>query len=53
MWPNMMVDTSSDLMQDFQRSFANDIINRKGKKGKQRKNWENQNAVWQGKRRFG
>lgn len=28
------------------------IVKKKGKKGKLRKDWENNNSIWQGKRRF-
>lgn len=28
-----------------------DSVYKKGKKGKERKSWENKNSIWQGKRR--
>lgn len=43
---------SYESTQDRQKYNAEDIAKRRGKKGKERKNWQNNNPIWQGKRRF-
>jgi hypothetical protein len=43
---------SYESTQDKQRENAVEISKRKGKKGKERKCWENQNTIWQDKKRY-
>ena len=57
--PDMMCSYESygfmytyESTQDRQIEYAKEISKRRGKKGKERKNWQNNNTIWQGKRRF-
>lgn len=43
---------SYESSQERAKENAEEISKRKGKKGKERKNWENQNNIWQGKKRY-
>lgn len=42
----------NESLTDRQEANRQYVINHKGKKGKERKNWENKNSVWQGQKRF-
>jgi hypothetical protein len=52
MWPEYYGGIFHESTQERQETRAQDIANHKGKKGKERKNWENRNTIWQGKKRF-
>lgn len=52
MWPNDFYFRFRESAQSKQRYSAETVSDWRGKKGKKRRNWENQNTIWQEKRRF-
>ena len=46
------IDIFKESADEKARNNCMGIVKKKGKKGKLRKDWENNNSIWQGKRRF-
>lgn len=46
------IDIFKESADEKARNNCIGIVKKKGKKGKLRKDWENNNSIWQGKRRF-
>lgn len=48
---NSYARSLKEMEKDLEAYDLAKKLKKKGKKGKERRNWENENQIWQGKRR--